>query len=231
MRSKKMFVVIALTAVAILAAACNTPAPTAAPTTDPKVFQTTLDAAATQAVQTVKSQFTQTAEAKPTEPYVPIASATVDQATIVTATALIPTATVFIPTWTLAPTSKPVIISSATPAVTATSSAYSCSISLDPVTGTSMPAGYDFDGKFKVTNTGTEKWAASDVDLRYSSGQKFQKNADSKDLPNDLAKGESYTFLLDFLAPTDAGNYTSTWSVVRGSSTLCSIQFYYTITK
>ena len=231
MRSKKMLGLIALTALAVLAAACNTATPTAAPTTDPKVFQSTLDAAATQAVQTVESQYTQTAEAKPTEPFIPIASATVDQATIVTATASVPTATVFIPTWTLAPTAIPTAIKTNTPAVTATSSAYSCSITLDPAAGTSMPAGYDFDGKFKVTNTGTEKWAASDVDLRYSSGQKFQKNADSKDLANDLAKGESSTFLLDFLAPTDAGNYTATWIVVRGSTTLCSIQFYYTITK
>ncbi len=230
MRSKKFAVILALSALALFAAACNTAAPTAAPTEDPKVFQSTLEAAATQAVQTVEAQFTQTEAAKPTEAYVPIASATVDPATIVTPTVPMPTATVFIPTWTLAPTVAPTLAYTWTPAVTATSTKYNCSVSsMDPAAGTKMPKGYDFDGKFTLTNNGSEKWTASDIDFKYVSGTKFQKYSDAVDLGSDVEKGKSYTFTLDFTAPDTGGNYSATWALVRGSSTLCTVQFYYTI--
>ncbi|HAD07232.1 MAG TPA: hypothetical protein DCE76_08750, partial [Anaerolineaceae bacterium] len=46
------------------------------PTPDPLAFQATLNAAATEAVQTIQAQFTQTEQARPTEPFVPIPSAT-----------------------------------------------------------------------------------------------------------------------------------------------------------
>ncbi len=233
MRSKKLIVLTALAALALFAAACNTSVPTAAPTDDPKVFQSTLEAAATQAVQTVEAQFTQTEAAKPTEPYVPVASATVDVASIEpTVTQPAPTATVFIPTWTLAPTVPPTAAATLAPAATATSSAYSCRLSsLEPATGSEVPKGYDFDGKFKLVNSGTEKWTASDIDFKYVSGTKFQKSKDSLDLGSDVEKGKDYTFVVDFLAPSTAGNYSATWALVRGSSTLCTVQFYYTVTN
>ena len=100
---------------------------------------------------------------------------------------------------------------------------------MDPAAGTKMPKGYDFDGKFTLTNTGSEKWTASDIDFKYVSGTKFQKYSDAVDLGSDVEKGKSYTFTLDFTAPDTGGNYSATWALVRGSSTLCTVQFYYTI--
>lgn len=155
-----------------------------------------------------------------------------------TAAPVLPTATALPPTEapTLAPTNTPepvVVLPTAVPTATripptqapvytATSTAYNCTVTeASPAFGADIRFGGDFDGKWVVKNTGTETWSSGDVDIKYVSGTKFQVSVDALDLGKDVAKGESYTIIVDMLAPADAGRYSASWAVTRGSQTIC----------
>jgi len=113
-----------------------------------------------------------------------------------------PTAT-FVPTWTATTFSG-------------------CSITEQGVAfGDDFPKNADFDGKWVVKNTSTETWYASEVDIKYISGQKFQVNVDALDLQSDVPVNGTYTVVVDMRAPGTAGRYSATWAFVSGSKTLC----------
>ncbi len=196
--------------VAFLAGCNASPTATVAPTTAPATAAPTVDqqptfnAIKTQAVQTVVANMTQNA---PTA-----APATATNTAQPTATPLPtnPPATstpTFIP-WTLTPTPGP----------------YSCSItSTSPASTTSYATNADIDGVWVVKNNGTQTWLSGETDVRYSSGTKLQKNGDILDLKNNVAPGESYTVGIDMRTPTSAGTYTTSWIIITGKTTICTL--------
>lgn len=209
--------------IAALLSGCQVTRQALEPTVD---TQPTYAAIQTQAVQTAVAQMTLLAptaapvlpteppvEAAPTEP-APTDIPTEAPTAIPSFTSPPPTA---IPTATFIPRT-------ATPYPTATSSSYSCTITeLSPEFGYDMRAGGDFDGRWEVKNTGSETWEADDVDVRYISGTEFHDRVDAFDLPEDISKGETYTVVVDMLAPDSPGRYTTYWAIMRGSQTLCSL--------
>jgi len=206
--------------VAILSACSASPAastPTAAPTQN---LQPTLDLIRTQAAQTIVANLTLTA---PTiTPTVPTNTPAPTDTPAPSNTPLPPTATstrTYIP-WT------------ATPVYTATLVGYSCSItSVSPASTVSLKLGSDFDGKWVVENTGTQTWYKSGVDIKYISGTKFQAKGDLFDLQSDVAKGDSYTVIIDMLAPSTAGTYQASWALVQDSLSICTLNLEITVVK
>jgi hypothetical protein len=190
-----------------------------APTLD---VQPTLIAVKSLSAQTVVAGLTQSA---------PSATAPKPTASVpaVTATPPAPTATPTVvtatPTLTLTPT--PTIKPTATYVIwtrTPTSSAWSCAIteSLPRLNATLRPR-EDFDAYWMFTNTGTEKWYASDIDIRYVSGVKFQTKVDSVDLPNDVSTSGTALVRIDMLAPSDPGQYTAIWELASSERVICAM--------
>ena len=162
--------------IAILAG-CNG-AGVPAPTID---VQPTLNFVQTQSAQTVVAGLTQAApppatatKAATATPFVITATLPAPTVTpnVITATPGAPTATPTKPTSTYVPWTR-----------TPTESAWSCTISeVTPKMNTVLSPGADFDGKWVLKNSGTEKWYGSDIDIRYASGVKFQSNKDNDQL-------------------------------------------------
>lgn len=210
---QKVLVVIALAAIL---AGCSSPTPTATvmPTVDQ---QPTLNAVRTQVAQTVVADLTKNA---PTAtPVTPTATAQPTQ------TQVPPTDTPVPPT--AAPTAKPTatyIPWTATPLYTATPVANACSITdVTPKSTDNLAKRADFDGKWVVKNIGSRTWETESVDIVYKSGTKMQKYTDSQDLKTAVPYNGTLTVIVDMTAPADAGTYNTTWAIVRGSTTICTL--------
>jgi len=183
-------------------------------TPDPQSAQATINAAVTQAMETIAAQMTSTALARPQ------ATATSEPTLAPTATAtavILPT--VIPPTATLPrPTAKP------KPTATATPSDYACQlVAASPAAGTKVTVNTDFDTTWQWKNTGTRAWELGYVDLRYDSGQKMQTVADIFDLTVAVAPGAEASMVVDMRAPATAGKYNATWKLMMEGITLCTM--------
>ncbi len=197
----------------------NTPATaaTAAPTID---LQPTLDQVKTQAAQTVVANLT--LNAPTATPVTPTSTATPTPTITLTFTPVPPTAR---PTATYIPWT-------ATPIYTPTPKAYDCVITdFSPKATDQIKVSTDFDGRWVVTNTGTQTWAKTEVDFKYVTGTKFQVHGDVFDLKADVAPGTSYTVIVDMKTPADAGSYQTTWAIVQGSLNICTLNLTVTVIK
>jgi cytoskeletal protein RodZ len=200
-------------------------APTTAPSSTPQATseqEVDVNQVRTQAAETVIADLTKNA---PTAtPVTPTDTAT-PQATItitLTNTPVPPTAR---PTATWIPWTK-------TPVYTATLAAYNCTITdYSPKSSENIKVSTDFDGRWVVKNTGTQTWVKTEVDIKYISGTKFQTKVDIFDLKSDVVKGDSYTVIVDMKTPADAGSYNTTWAIVQGGLTICSLNLTVTVVK
>lgn len=201
------------------------------PTPDPLAFQATLNAAATEAVQTIQAQFTQTEQARPTEPFVPVPSATPRPTEPPTATPdYSPTPAP--PTWTPVPIFTNTFTPTPTSEFTETPLAYSCTVvRVEARPSSRMSARTDFDAYFILKNNGSNEWLASNVDFKFASGEKMQKFVDAIDLGKDVKPGEEYTFIVDMIAPDNPGTYRATWNLVEGSKVYCSASIEIVVTR
>ncbi len=216
MSKEKLFSIGMLILLAVASSACGVLGPKAQPTMDPLAFQATLNAAATQALQTIVAQFTQTAQAQPAtqvptqEPTVKVFTPTSEPtATATLVPTLPPTATRVPPT--AAPTNSP------------TPKPFECAIvSQSPAIGAKMTTGTDFDMVWTLKNIGTDKWELGAVDIRYVSGDKLQKFGDIFDIAKTVNPGEQITITIDMLAPGTAGTYKAVWNLL-GTTTICTM--------
>ena len=223
MRYKLFFQkVLVVSVLAAILAGCSTPPapiPTVMPTAvqQPTVNQQpTLNAVRTQAVQTAVAELTKNAPAVPTAtPVTP------------TATVVLPTQTPVPPTNTPLPTARPTatfIPWTATPLYTATPVNIACSITeVSPKPTDKLAKKADFDGRWVVKNIGSQTWETASVDIVYKSGTKFQQSADSMDLATNIPYNSSLTVIVDMTAPADAGTYNAVWAIVRGTTTICTL--------
>ncbi len=135
----------------------------------------------------------------------------------------LPTHTSFVlpsATMTLTPTPT----ETETPTVTPTSAAYNCDvISSFPAYDQVFPPGGDFDGRWTLRNSGTERWGEI-VDLIYISGARFQTGGDAVDIQKaSVAPGESTDVIVDMIAPGKPGTYKTVWRLRRSDTTFCEV--------
>jgi hypothetical protein len=81
----------------------------------------------------------------------------------------------------------------------------------------------DFDTVWTVKNISGKTWEKISVDYKFVSGTQMQKYGKAFDMTQTVKSGESVKIMVDMLAPTSAGSYTTTWAIVQGSTTLCSL--------
>jgi len=216
MKPNKIKVLSTALAAVILLSACNLIAPQATPTQDAQSAQATINAAVTQAMESIARQLTSTAAALPTvaatSTSAPTLASTATATMVILPTAIPPTATL------IRPTAKP------KPTATATPSDYACQlVAASPAAGTKVTVGTDFDTTWQWKNVGTRSWEVGYVDLRYDSGQKMQTVADVLDITVPVAPGAEVSKVVDMRAPATAGKYTATWKLMMENITLCTM--------
>ncbi len=97
-----------------------------------------------------------------------------------------------------------------------------CSIvSVSP--GASLTRRADFDAVWTVKNTSSKNWELSSVDYKYLSGEKIYKKDARYDFTKTVKPGETIKIVVDMVAPNATGYFSTTWGIVTGSTTLCSL--------
>ena len=178
-----------------------------------------LDLIKTQAVQTVMAQATLDAVlaqptattpptmAPPTQTLPPAWTATLERPTATTApqktNTSAPTATSKPPSsgggGGAKPTAKP-------------PQPYDCKlVAQSPADGTLMNPAQPFDGRFTLKNTGTKTWTTDEFQFFHKSGEDFDASADGFFIDEEIDPGDSYTLVLDMVAPFNPGIYVGWW--------------------
>ncbi|MEN4100774.1 MAG: NBR1-Ig-like domain-containing protein [Anaerolineaceae bacterium] len=96
-------------------------------------------------------------------------------------------------------------------------------VSASPNTIKSMSPNTDFDGVWQVKNTGSKNWDLKSIDYKYVSGAKIYKYDAVYDLSKTVKPGETIKIIVDMIAPSTPGVYTTHWALVQGSGTLCNL--------
>ncbi len=213
MRRIQFVTLLIILTLGMLLSGCNAFAPGAAPTPNPASQQATIDAAITQAMQTVSADLTSTAAVLPPASTSTTAPTQEPTATFTPAA----TATLFVPTSTRVPVTPK-------PTATATPAAYSCELkSTSPAAGTKLTINVDFDASWVVKNNGTKSWELGLLDLQYVDGTKMQSKGDIFDVSTVVAPDKETTLIVDMDAPATAGKYTATWALTMDGKTLCKL--------
>ncbi|MEA4907143.1 MAG: NBR1-Ig-like domain-containing protein [Anaerolineaceae bacterium] len=113
-----------------------------------------------------------------------------------------------------------------------TTSGLGCSVTLvGPTNYSEFLPNASFDGRWTLKNTGTDAWDDASMDFRYIGGTKMHEGDDAVDLWTDVASGDSIDFVRDMVAPSSVGTYSTSWALVSGSSTICSMTFTVRVTN
>jgi Ig-like domain from next to BRCA1 gene len=170
--------------------------------------------------QTVNAASSQTAAAKPTSTHTPTFTPTPRNTD--TATPTFTSTVIFIlstPTPLVIPTFTVVNIGGGG----SSSDNYACQVlSVSPANGTTFSPRADFDAIWRVKNIGQKPWDRTEVDYRYTSGDKFHKVA-IYDLSATVPKNGTTDIIVDMVAPRNAGTYTTTWNLYVGSKSFCNM--------
>jgi hypothetical protein len=97
-------------------------------------------------------------------------------------------------------------------------------VSQSPADGTLIPPGTEFTTTWVLQNTGDEKWAEGEVDIRFVSaleGTLLHLGLDVYDLTANVKPGAEYGFTVPMIAPSTPGSYGETWEISLGSQQLC----------
>lgn len=163
------------------------------PTTSPEEIMTSV-------AQTVESDFTKTAIARPTEtPTIPPT----------------PTNTPLPPTPTLGVTVPPVSATTALPVSTGTDNGVWASS--NPVDGTNQTAGQKFDVTVTLMNTGTTTWTTG-YSIKFVSGSRMGA-PETIAMPYEVPPTKTAQIKISFTAPTTTGTARGNWSIVNAAGT------------
>jgi ABC-type amino acid transport substrate-binding protein len=114
-----------------------------------------------------------------------------------------------------------------TPVATMPSSGDSCMVTitapLNPIVILS-----DFDTVWTVKNVSGADWLQNSVDYKYISGTKLHQK-DSYDFTQTIKNGESGKVIVDMLAPSEPGIYTTQWAILSGNQVLCVLNIVVTV--
>lgn len=206
-RMQKTTRLVTILAFALILVGCSTPTVVVPPTQD-------IPAVRTEAVQTVVAKLTIEAALQPSATLPPTAEPIVITAT--PATSATPEPVIAVPTATFTATVQPVSGGGGVVYPTATRRSgpdLAQLISQDPIDGTNVSAGAEFDGSWSFKNIGTSTWTTG-YEYRFAGGTNLAK-AKIYTLKRSVAPGDTITLAGDMVAPSQAGRYTSYWELVN----------------
>jgi hypothetical protein len=209
--SKRITGIVSLFVCFALLAGCNTPT-AQAPTPD-------LDAVRTQAAQTVVANITLQAFQNPSSTPT-VALAATDTPVSATETQVLsdtPTLVPGLPTPTVPAFATATIVSSGSfhPAPTLPLGPDAAQLVSQKFTQSSVfSPGEDFDMVWTIKNVGTKRWN-TDYYIKYESGTLFDKKSTTAMASRAANIGETADFLIDCIAPSTPGSYTTYWSLIN----------------
>lgn len=83
-----------------------------------------------------------------------------------------------------------------------------------------LNTGESFDAVWTVKNISGKDWDMAAMDYMYISGMKMHEK-NSYDFGQTIKNGESGTIVVDMIAPSDAGTYSTQWAIVSGTTPQC----------
>ncbi len=98
-------------------------------------------------------------------------------------------------------------------------------VSQDPADGTTYPPSNGFQETWVLQNTSSQPWNQDSTDVVYLgaiNGQRLHMSYDLYDLTSTVQPSQNYTFSLQAMSPQSTGQYGEAWSIMSGSSTLCT---------
>jgi len=119
-----------------------------------------------------------------------------------------------------APAPPPTAVPTQPPAATAC-----VLVSQDPQDYSNYPPSNGFQMNWTVQNTSASPWNQDATDLVLlgaAGGQYLHMGYDMYDLTATVQPGSTYTVSLPGMAPQTPGQYGEAWSIVSGSTTLCT---------
>jgi len=206
-RMQKTTRLVTILALALILVGCSTPTPTVVELPTPDISKVR-----TESVQTVVAKLTIEAALQPTATLPPTAAPLVITATPEPTST--PEPVIVLPTATA--TTKPVTGGGGVVYPTATKRSgpdLAQMISQNPIDGTNVSAGSEFDGTWTFKNIGTSTWTTG-YEYRFASGTNLAK-AKIYPLKESVAPGDTITLVADMVAPPQAGRYTSYWELVN----------------
>ena len=95
-------------------------------------------------------------------------------------------------------------------------------VSQTPSDGTAFKPGSEFTTAWMIQNTSDNAWGKDNVDVKYLSGERMQKNVSVVDLPQSVAPGGSINITITMIAPLAQGYHITYWNFTSGSQVLCT---------
>ena len=100
---------------------------------------------------------------------------------------------------------------------------FACQVlSVSPANGSTFGSRADFDAVWRVRNNGQRSWDRSEIDYRYTSGDKIHK-VEVYDLSGNVPRNGTTDIVVDMVAPRNAGTYSTTWNLYRGARSFCTM--------
>jgi len=133
---------------------------------------------------------------------------------------------IYTPAYTPIPinTATPGLTTTATVTGTITTPVAACTfVSQSPANNAKFTPGQLYvDLDWIVKNTSLSTWEKANVSYKFISGTNLH-SVTTASLAADVASGANSRLLMDLNVPATSGTYTETWSLVQGSTTLCSL--------
>lgn len=120
----------------------------------------------------------------------------------------------------VAVTNSPVAVAN-TPVATVQSGGDFCIVTIT-APNRAVTALDSFDAVWTVKNVSGKDWGEDSVDYIFVSGAKMREQ-NGYDFSQTIKNGESGQITVDMIAPGDPGIYNTTWAIVSGSTTLCTL--------
>lgn len=98
-----------------------------------------------------------------------------------------------------------------------------CEVSASPKQYTVFAPNAEFDAVWTVKNTSNTTWDKSSVDYKYVSGTEMQKYNKYYDMTATVDPGETTEIIVDMIAPSQKGTYSTNWAIVLGDRVLCNM--------
>ena len=90
-----------------------------------------------------------------------------------------------------------------------------------PKIGTLLKPWEDFDARWTIKNKSAYTWTITSTKLSYANGTRMHKYEDSYNIKNYVRPGDEIELIVDMLAPSEPGRYTTSWVLRYSTRTAC----------
>lgn len=90
-----------------------------------------------------------------------------------------------------------------------------------PKIGAVLKPWEDFDARWTIKNKSAYTWTITSTKLSYANGTRMHKYEDSYNIKNYVRPGDEIELIVDMLAPSEPGRYTTSWVLRYSTRTAC----------